>query len=308
MGKTHTLRYITYLINDQLGNLPREAAIAIYLKNPRSSMAEMVSGLYNGIGKERLRQLIREPVLGNKELEEEVVRGNLVKNVQSKLYETIGDDYTAELLANFAFADQPDCDYAWDAIMGAARKGLPRVKEIRPEQFINSFFKLLRSRGFRHIYVLVDEFEDLPGSALTKTKKREYAVGLRDLIDKNTQGFSLVIASNTDPWDAVKGLLPPLVNRFGLTIRLDNLTEEDACKLIEAYIGPARTVEKSDPLLPFAKDGVILVNKQEAGVRRFVLQRCYELIEQGIQNSWTTIGADEARKVPSKNVELAAKL
>lgn len=305
MGKTHTLRYIAHLVNGQLGNLPDEAAIAIYLKNPRSSMAEMVSGLYNGIGKERLRHLIKAPMLANKELEEKIVRGDLIKNVHQVLYETIGDYDTALLLAIFGFGDQPDCDYAWDAIMGAVRKGLPKVKEIRPEQFINSFFILLRSRGFRHVYVLVDEFEDLPGSALTKTKKREYAVGLRDLIDKNTEGFSLIVASNATPWEVVKELLPPLVNRFGLTIRLDNLTEEDTYKLIAAYLRAARKVEQSDPSLPFTKDGVILINKQEAGVRRFILQRCYELIEQGIMNSWTQIGEDEARSVPPKNVELA---
>lgn len=304
MGKTHTLRYIAQEINRQIGNLSNDAAIAIYLKNPRSSMAEMVSGLYDGIGKERLKSLIREPILADSGLAEEIAKADLVKYGQRKIYETIGDDQTAELLAIFAFGDPPNCDYAWDAIMGAVRKGLPKVKEIRPEQYINSFFALLRSRGFRHVYVLVDEFEDLPGSALTMTKKREYAVGVRNLIDSNLEGFSLIIASNNSPWDVIKGLLPPLVDRFGLTIRLNNLNEEECCDLIAGYLQAASKVERSDPLLPFTKEAAALIDKQEGGVRRFILQRCYELIEQGVANSWEEIGEDEVRRVPVKNFEM----
>jgi hypothetical protein len=302
MGKTHTVKYIAKQINEQLGNLP-EAGKAIYLKNPRSSMVQMVSGLYDGIGRESLRQLIKAPILEDKRLAEEIIQGNIVENVHRLLYETVEDDYVAELLATFTFGQQPDCDYAWDALLGATRKGLPKVKDVRPEQFINSLFLMLRSRGCRHIYVLIDEFEDLPGSALSRTKKRDYAVGLRDIIDRNTEGFSLIIASNAAPWEEVKELLPPLVNRFGLTIRINNLTNNEACRLVGDYIEPAREVKKDGPLFPFDEEAIYMINEQEGGVKRFVLQRCYDCIEKGISNSWERIEADKLSEISIKNRE-----
>lgn len=297
-GKTHTLRYVESKINEELVEVNKESAIAIYAENPHSSLSELVSSLMESFGKANIIEMIKKKF---KKTSNEPER-------RRKMKEIVGDLDTAGLLLQAALEEDEEAEYAWEALMGKSRRGYRKRVDIRPEKFVHSFLALLHKlSNYKHIYLLIDEFEDIPGSAQTKTKKREFLDALRSLIDNNLIGFSLIVASAKDPWEKVKEMLPPFVNRFNLTIPIFGLSDNEVIEFIKEYL---KTIGKSSKnnVYPFTEGALKKINQEENGVKRFVIQRCHDLIEEGIRNKIRKIDVDTISIVSPKNFDYQDKL
>src|SRR6185295_18213226 len=130
----------------------------------------------------------------------------------------------------------------------------------------------------RHIYLLVDEFEDLRTQRIRPQAATEYLATLRRMIQHNYTMFSMVLASTRDAWDELKLLYPAISDRFPNVI--DLLRSPNQVKeVIATYIDKAREEKLEDPWFPFTEEAVNKVIDLRGSVLRHVLAELRHLID-----------------------------
>jgi hypothetical protein len=172
-------------------------------------------------------------------------------------------------------------------------------KDINEPEFFRALMTVFRENGFRHIYILIDEFEDIWG--LGKRERMEYLARLRDVIEVNIEYFSIILAVKSDEWAKVEEAHPAFVERFSRRVELGDLTVEQTKDMIASYLGSVRPKDApapSTPIYPFTEAGVQEIVRKSAGVPRVTLELCYVLLEHAArEEGLEQIGEDLARDV-----------
>jgi hypothetical protein len=158
------------------------------------------------------------------------------------------------------------------------------------EYYLQAFLELFKSKGVRHIYLLVDEFEDLRTQRLTNKATVEYLAKLRKMIQHNYKMFSLVLACTRDAWNDLLTLYPAIEDRFPLLIDLV-LDKIDLKNVISSYLQRARLEGQSpqSEYAPFTEEAVELIIEKRAFVLRHILTEMRALLD---------IAANKAQKLP----------
>ena len=153
-------------------------------------------------------------------------------------------------------------------------------RDISEPEFFRALMTVFRENGFRHVYILVDEFEDIWG--LGKRERMDYLASLRDIIECNLEYFSIILAVKSDEWMQVEESHPAFVERFSRRVELGDLTLEQTEDMIASYLGSVRNKKvqhPSDLIYPFTHGGVREIVRKSAGVPRVTLELCYVLLE-----------------------------
>jgi Cdc6-like AAA superfamily ATPase len=209
---------------------------------------------------------------GNIKLLQEAVREIIKEEIVAD--SSLADAYLDLIL----FADEKVAESSWDILAGYHSKRDIQRKEII---FLNSIVKILRKVGFRHLYVFVDEFEDI--GKLSSAKKTNYLLTLITLINRERQ-WSVIVSLIRDVLEEeIKKQSPPLYDRLTTTmIDLRPLNEAKAKKLLSGYLNVARQ-EESESIFPFL-DNVVkkMVDMSEGNYRSF-LMLAYNSLEVALQ-------------------------
>jgi len=172
-------------------------------------------------------------------------------------------------------------------------------KDISEQEFFHAVMTVFRRNGYRHVYVLVDEFEDI--RELGKRERMEYLSRLRDIIEYNLEYFSIVLCVKRDAWDSIAEAHPAFVERFARGAELKDLSVEQAKSMIVEYLASVAdkaTKKSDDPLYPFTQEAVEEIVRRSAGVPRVILELCYILMEYAAQQN-KIIDREMARQVDS---------
>lgn len=186
----------------------------------------------------------------------------------------------AEGLALLDKLSGKDSSIQWKEWLNFTKIKKSMKKDISEPEFFRALMTVFRENGFRHIYILIDEFEDIWG--LGKRERMEYLARLRDIIECNLEYFSIVLAVKGDEWMKVEEAHPAFVERFSRRVELGDLTLEQTKDMIASYLGSVRkrkVQHPSDPIYPFTNAGVREIVKKSAGVPRVTLELCYVLLE-----------------------------
>jgi len=185
---------------------------------------------------------------------------------------------------------------AWESIIKGESKHLAN----KEANIIKSIINLLYEEGYSHVYVLVDEFEDITRGRLSKAQVDNYLYSLRTLID-HERNWTILFAMTEEAFNELEKASPPLADRISRRkIRIFNLAPDQATKMIVNYLNMAREKE-SDSLSPFDESTIIELvektNPHNPGVARIILSTCFKLIENAVENNLTVIDKDSVLRV-----------
>jgi len=243
-------------------------------------------------------ELFEEPIKSN--YLEFLDRFRKKKGNIKKLQEDVRDIIKREIVSDSALADrylnlilfteEKEADTSWDILAGYVTKRDIQNKEII---FLNSIVKILRKVGFRHLYVFVDEFEDI--GKLSAAKKTNYLLTLTTLINREAR-WSVVISL---PRSVLEGEIkkePPLYDRLTSTrINLKPLDENKGKALLTSYLNLAREKEINS-FKPFSDECIKEMIRISEGNYRSFLTLAYNSIEVAFRENKRKIDTEIIKK------------
>jgi len=192
------------------------------------------------------------------------------------------------------FAEEKVAESSWDILAGYVTKRDIQKKEI---MFLNSIVEILKKVGFKHLYVFVDEFEDI--GKLSSAKRTNYLLTLVTLINKERR-WSVIVSLIKDVLEEEIKKQPPLYDRLTTTvIDLKPLDEKKAKRLLASYLNVSRT-EESESTFPYSEDSVKRMIKISEGNYRSFLLLAYNSLEIALR--------EKARNINPQIVERAREL
>jgi Cdc6-like AAA superfamily ATPase len=148
------------------------------------------------------------------------------------------------------------------------------------KEALKSLVNLYRKAGYRRLFIMVDQFEDMIKQG--DRTRLKFLVDLRDLIDSIQLSFSMVLASTPDSWEIAKSSHPAFSDRFSGPVNLFPLDTEQMKSLIETYLLKARPMlYKGEKIHPFTSEGIEKIREITKGNPRHALEICHVLIEKG---------------------------
>lgn len=183
-----------------------------------------------------------------------------------------------EGLLALVFDDETKDASSWESFLV---RNLKRGQAVGVEYYLGAFLRLFEIMGIRHVYLLVDELEDLRTQRLSKKAATEYLAALRRMIQHNYRLFSFVLASTRDAWNELKLLYPAIEDRF--PVRADLIRNPaDVKRVVATYLQKARIdkYEGSD-WFPFDETAVDRVIQLRGTVLRHVITECRKLLDVG---------------------------
>jgi len=184
----------------------------------------------------------------------------------------ISDHITEDLIQLISIsATESQNSRSWEVFIStrlmSSKKGTLGV-----EYYLEAFLQLFKYSGIRHIYLLVDELEDLRTVRLSPKAAVEYLATLRKMIQHNYRMFSFVLACTRDAWDELLSLYPAIQDRFPIVIDLLP-SSVDYKEIVKRYLSQARIEgqEAPNPWAPFTEEAIDEVINKRGGVIRHVL-------------------------------------
>lgn len=203
----------------------------------------------------------------------------------------------AKRLSSFHSSSSSESYHKWMETLNYKTSKTLR-KEIDPSNFFRSVLTVFRLNGFRHVYFLVDEFEDVC-SRTHKKGRLAFCGALRSMIEHNLEYFSLILAITIDAWNMVTTDAPAFADRFVRMIELLGLTKEQLTTMVIDYLNSVRD-EKSDhynTVYPFETDSIDRIRIIAHANHRVALEICYVLFEYAAE-----------KKIKSITTEIAGNL
>lgn len=193
----------------------------------------------------------------------------------SELVRVILEKDTQDSTVAYYFYDFISTDFGINKTWEALTTG--SLKQMSGKEFaiIKYIVKLLKREGYTHVFILIDEFEDLTAGRLTKAQLDNYVHNLRTLLDQHRE-WCLLFAMNPLALDRLKKISPPLADRISIRlIELDNLNTEEAGNLIKSYFFLANYKED----IPVTPEALSLINEICDGNARMLLKITFTLFE-----------------------------
>lgn len=183
----------------------------------------------------------------------------------------------ARHLAEFALAPDVKAVKLWDNLL---RGRLNAGGEISAQEVWSSVRTVLGHAGYRMIYWLIDEFEELAESSLRKTSLvRSFLADFRDLIDFNLEGFAVVVASKYPAWDTYRELHPPFSQRFGRVATLKPSSLQELRRMVRLRLDNARLEDwHGNELSPFGDEALERIHRISVGNTRVAVETCHILL------------------------------
>lgn len=189
-------------------------------------------------------------------------------------------DSIADSFAGLLFGDESKDPSSWESFLLDNLTGGAKYR-IGIEYYLEGILQLFEIMGLRHIYLLVDEFEDLRTQRLRPAAATEYLAALRRMIQHNATRFSFILASARDAWKDLNQWYPAFGDRFPETIELSS-NPASIKPMVAYYLKMARLDDQELTFHPFTEDAVDHLLTLVEPTPRNVLRAAYRVIEEGL--------------------------
>ena len=193
----------------------------------------------------------------------------------SEIVKHVLEEDTHDSTVAYYFYDFISSDFGINKTWEALTSGT--LKQVSGKEFaiIKYIIKLLKREGFSHVFILVDEFEDLTEGRLSKVQLDNYVHNLRTLLDKQRE-WCLLFAMNPLALSRLKTVSPPLADRISVRqILLENLQDEEIKNMLTRYLSLA----KYEDGIPISDDAIEFIRKTCDGNPRRILKATFSLFE-----------------------------
>jgi len=201
--------------------------------------------------------------------------------------EVIDNLIIVESLVGLVFGEESRDARSWESFLLSSLVG-KRGQVVGVEFYLGAFLRLFEIMGIHHIYLLVDELEDLRTQRLSKKAATEYLATLRRMIQHNYKMFSFALASTRDAWNELKLYYPAIEDRFPITVDLVRGPEQ-VKPVVAKYLKEARDGKhpEDNPWFPFSEAAVDRLIEIRGYILRHVITECRRLIDIGIREGVT---------------------
>jgi hypothetical protein len=234
----------------------------------------------------------------------EAVRYYLVHCLVTAIGEDISLDLADSFIALLLARDEKSFS-SWESLVSISK---PKAgSSLQAPTFLQFLLRIMERNGIAYVYLLLDEFEEVPqGNLLSPRQRQEYLYTLREVFDKIPKGLAVVMAITPGALTALTEIATPLADRNWRTIHLQPIELEDAVKLVRFYFDRERKGSsikgvKSGSIRPLDKTilGYILEhlppNVQKTP--RNLIQFLHRLFDYAAQNSIPKIDEELAEQV-----------
>lgn len=181
-------------------------------------------------------------------------------------------------------------DFGINSVWDSITKGEVKQLTGKESDIIKFIVSLLYAEGFTHVYVLVDEFEDITRGRLTKSQVDNYLYSLRTLIDKH-RNWTILFAMTQEAFSSLEETSPPLADRItSRKIYITDLNAIEAITLVHNYLKLSRTTQEEEiDVSPFTIEAVTEIRNRLRGNTRMILSNCFKLLEHAVDKNLTEI-------------------
>lgn len=178
----------------------------------------------------------------------------LVKAIGENLSIDLAEAFVALLLA------RDETSFAsWEALVSTSKT--KALLSFRAPAFLEFLLRIMQHNGIAYVYLLIDEFEEVPlSNLLTSRQRQDYLYTMREVFDKIRRGLAVVIAMTPAGLEAVAALATPVADRNHATIDLPPVELDEAVKLVQVYLHDERKASKEfknirkNELKPFSRE------------------------------------------------------
>lgn len=317
VGKTQLLLFIRALILKYDKN-----SFIVYINNPGAKISELIDVIIDNIGKEQFKKYLWGRIIDEiqnsleyRELLVECLGPNLfsknpldlkywinhksflndlisqakdriklkeLNNILKKIILDVLSKRNDEVIAQYFYyliSEDLGVNMAWSTLVSGV--GLYTGKN--SVKLLNAIISILREQGYRRVYFLIDEFEDITSVRLTKREVDNYSYNLRTLMDEE-RSWCMLIAMTSGALKNLNSFSPPLFDRITeRKIEISRLSDEEAKLVLINHLNLVR--KSSDSLFPFTDGLVTYLNLENNGIPRLFLKHLYFLIEKATECS-----------------------
>ena len=272
--------------NNLLPFLERFTNFNSQMKIPTGSLNERVyqpqwySQIFS-LGYREFRSVLKEQGV---ELDTREIR-KVARNVLAK--ELTDNSIIVDSLLALMFEDESKDVGSWESFLVSNITGR-RGQAVGIEYYLEAILGLFKIMGAQHIYLLVDELEDLRTQRLSSKAATEYLAALRRMIQHNYKMFSFVLASTRDAWQELKLYYPAIDDRF--PVKMDLIRNSKQVKqVISQYLKEARDGQENviDEWFPFSEAAIDRLLEIRGHTLRHVMTECRKLIDAAIEQKIT---------------------
>jgi hypothetical protein len=318
-GKTTLMQEVAREINKDLGaetlekagaRRPGQPAIAAAFSNLNNLNA---TGLY--------------PVLFNAVIDLATSHGvgteSVFDNTRARIVEELGSDdadaiaeQVREAWTNISGTSGPLRDELIEAFaQGGGKQVRTELGSVSPTarlrnglQFLDFALAVLAAAKIEHLFLMIDQLEDLATNRSITASKRSREIGrIRDLLESAPYATRLhmIFTFHNRAAQALErsweeNRLPPFEvssSNTSAVVVLGGLKDvEQAKELLRVYLEDARVDDVEDDLLPFEPAAVEVLREVAAGRPGILLSRARELLNAAAEQELPTISANFARQ------------
>lgn len=185
-----------------------------------------------------------------------------------------------ESLLGLVFDDESKDTGSWESFLVSSLTGR-KGQAVGVEYYLEAILGLFKIMGVQHIYLLVDELEDLRTQRISPKAATEYLAALRRMIQHNYKMFSFVLASTRDAWQELKLYYPAIDDRFPVQVDLIRNSNQ-VKKVISKYLKEARYGQALDEWFPFSESAIDKLLGMRSSILRHVMTECRRLIDLAV--------------------------
>jgi len=333
-GKTHLLKYLKHVVNDQISEPGREN-LAIYIHSPGENFRQLYSAVVLSLGHHFMQELVwkylgtvclrygdllkvkdnhKSALKENKKsLKQMVEKGDvLLSNIVSKAKDDLLQkmkllDYTTALL-HLVFDEYSFLAWKW---LSAEDMPYDQRKELGLSMSINnderalraflSFKAFLEEVGYKLLVLLIDEFEVIV--SLPERNRQKVLNEIRHLIDSLPNGLCIFLACAPEAWRIILEHYHAFLERFIHVVFLSPLSLTQTEQLVIAYLNEAREEGHQDNPSPFCPETIQMIHKLSMGNVRNTLKLCQIAIDLGLINDLQELSGEKFQASLQKLLE-----
>ena len=211
------------------------------------------------------------------------------------LMKVAGDKVASELAGSFValLLSRDETSFAsWENLTGLVKS--KSLAFSRPAEFMDFLITILKINGVSYLYLLLDEFEEVPqGFHLTPRQRQDYLYTMREVFDRIRDGIAIIMAITPAALAALTELAPPFADRNPIRIDLSFISVDDSVRLVDYFLTRERTIEigedtlEDERLMPLSRELIEhIVNNFPVGVQRTprsLIQFLYKLFDHAYQ-------------------------
>jgi len=206
-----------------------------------------------------------------------VSANSISEAVTNVLQQALPDSALAQDLSALMLGDRRTASQTWANLT----RQLPATSSKKPEPSnrLDSLMTILSKNGINHVFLLIDEFEDVVFNRMSKRQRDDFTATLRLLIAQHGHDLSVIFASNSAGWELITRSDPGLQERFKFELELGEFNGDDLKGVVTSYLRNAKIEDVDTAFEVYSDQTLSFIQEHQYTLARPLMAVLYRLTE-----------------------------